>query len=146
MRLGGERDRSPVGRRRTGDPLADAQAHLPDLIGFAAEMRQLGVHLALSMFEASAAAFQLLEQLPASFVKIGPRYNEEALRTPPIREELRQIVSHAHARRMEVVAPRIENAHSAALLWTAGVDYIQGDFVQQPGQDLSFDFHAASIP
>jgi len=125
--------------------MTDAQAHLHDLIEFAAEMRKLGVHVALSAFEASASAFQLLDQIPASFVKIGPRYAEEGLRTPTIREELRQIVAHAHGKRMEVIAPRIENAQSAALLWTTGVDFIQGDFVQQPGQDLSFDFHAASI-
>jgi diguanylate cyclase (GGDEF)-like protein len=125
--------------------MADAQAHLHDLLEFAAEIRKLGVHVALSAFEASAIAFQLLDQVPASFVKIGPRYAEEGLRTPTIRDELRQIVAHAHGKRMEVIAPRIENAQSAALLWTTGVDFIQGDFVQQPGQDLSFDFHAASI-
>jgi EAL domain-containing protein (putative c-di-GMP-specific phosphodiesterase class I) len=125
--------------------MADAQAHLNDLAEFAGEMRGLGVHVALSAFEASAIAFQLLDQIPATFVKIGPRYTEEGLRTPAIRDELREIVAHAHAKRMEVIAPRIENAQSAALLWTAGVDFIQGDFVQQAGQDLSFDFHAASI-
>lgn len=125
--------------------LADAQAHLNDLVTFAAEARQLGVHIALAAFEASAIAFQLLDQVPATYVKVSPRYADEGLRTPATREELRQIVAHAHAKGREVIAPRIENAQSAALLWTAGVDFIQGDFVQQPGNDLSFDFHAASI-
>ena len=83
--------------------------------------------------------------MPASFVKVSPRYADEGLRTPPLREELRQVVAHAHGKKIEVIAPRIENAQSAAQLWTAGVDFIQGDFVQKPGQDLSFDFHAASI-
>jgi len=108
-------------------------------------MRKLGVHIALSGFEASAIAYQLLDVLPVSFIKVSPRYADEGLRTPATREELRQIVAQAHTRKKEVIAPRIENAQSAALLWTAGVDYIQGDFVQQPGQDLSFDFQAASI-
>jgi diguanylate cyclase (GGDEF)-like protein len=125
--------------------LADAQAHLNDLAAFAAEARKLGVHIGLSAFEASAIAFQVLDALPATFVKVGPRYADEGLRTPATREELRQIVTLAHAKGKEVIAPRIENAQSAALLWTAGVDYIQGDFIQQPGQDLSFDFQAASI-
>lgn len=138
-------------RRLDGDQLvvefrlADAQAHLHDLVAFAGELRKLGVHVALAAFEASAAALQLLAEVPARFVKISPRYSEEGLRTPALREELREIVAHAHAQSIEVIAPRIENAQSAALLWTAGVDYIQGDFVQQPGQELSFDFHAASI-
>jgi len=125
--------------------MADAQAHLHDLLAFTGEARKLGVQIALSSFESSAIAFQLLEQIPASFIKISPRYADEGLRTPATREELRQIVVHAHAKGKEVIAPRIENAQSAALLWSAGVDYIQGDFVQKPGQDLSFDFHAAAI-
>ena len=139
-------------RRLSGDQLviefrlADAQAHLHDLAAFAAEARKLEMHVALSGFEASAVAFQLLEQLPVSFIKISPRYVDEGLRSPAVREELRQIVTHARAQGKQVIAPRIENAQSAALLWTAGVDFIQGDFVQKAGQDLSFDFHAASIP
>ena len=42
------------------------------------------------------------------------------------------------------VAPLIEDAQTASLLWTTGVDYLQGDFIQQAGQDMSFDFHAAT--
>ena len=139
-------------RRLDGDQLviefglADAQAHVHDLAAFAVAARSLGIHIALAAFEASAAAFQLIEQLPASFIKISPRYVDEGLRIPAAREELRQIVVHARAKGRQVIAPRIENAQSAALLWTAGVDYMQGDFVQQAGQDLSFDFRAASTP
>ena len=126
--------------------LADAQSHLHDLAAFAEEVRKLEIHIALSGFEAGAMAFQLLEQLPVTFIKISPRYVDEGLRTPALREELRQIISHARAHGAQVIAPRVENAQSAAHLWTAGVDYMQGDFVQKAGQDLSFDFHAASIP
>lgn len=139
-------------RRLSGDQLviefrlADALAHLHDLAAFATEARKLEMHVALTDFEASAVAFQLLEQLPVSFVKVSPRYVDEGLRNPAVHEELHQIITHARAQGKQVIAPRIENAQSAALLWTAGVDYIQGDFVQKAGQDLSFDFHAASIP
>jgi len=139
-------------RRLDGDQLAiefrlaDAQAHRDDLAAFAAEARKLDIHIALSGFEAGAMAFQLLEQLPVTFIKISPRYVDEGLRTPAVREELRQIIGHARAQGKQIIAPRVENAQSAAQLWTAGVDYMQGDFVQKAGQDLSFDFHAASIP
>jgi EAL domain-containing protein (putative c-di-GMP-specific phosphodiesterase class I) len=81
-----------------------------------------------------------------TFIKISPRYVDEGLRSPAVREELRQIIGHARAQGKQVIAPRVENAQSAAQLWTAGVDYMQGDFVQKAGQDLNFDFHAASIP
>jgi diguanylate cyclase (GGDEF)-like protein len=124
--------------------LPEVLANLRDLSAFAKDLRELGVHLSLSMFDANPASFQLLEQLPVTFLKLSPRYSGEGLRNGQLREELRQIVAHAHERGSKVIAPRIEDAQSASLLWTTGIDYIQGDFVQQAGQDLSFDFHATT--
>ena len=37
----------------------------------------------------------------------------------------------------------ITDARAAAALWSAGVDFIQGNFVQRAGHDLAFDFHAS---
>jgi diguanylate cyclase (GGDEF)-like protein len=125
--------------------ISDAIAHLRDLAVFATAAKQHGVMLAISGFEANKIAFQLLEHLPADFIKVAARYVGEALATSITREELRQIVDHAHERGLRVIAPRIEDAQSAAVLWNAGVDFIQGDFVQQAGQDLSYDFRASAI-
>jgi len=76
--------------------------------------------------------------------KLAPRYIGGGLRDTSLREELRQLVAHVHGLGRKLIAPRIEDAQSASLLWTAGVDYIQGDFVQQAGQDMTFDFHTTA--
>jgi EAL domain-containing protein (putative c-di-GMP-specific phosphodiesterase class I) len=39
----------------------------------------------------------------------------------------------------------VEDARTAAMLWGTGVDLIQGDFVQAAGQELTFDFHGATL-
>ena len=59
------------------------------------------------------------------------------------RKELRDLVTLAHERSMQVIAPRVEDARGAAALWSAGVDFIQGNFVQRAAHDLAFDFHAS---
>jgi EAL domain-containing protein (putative c-di-GMP-specific phosphodiesterase class I) len=46
---------------------------------------------------------------------------------------------------MRVIAPLVEDARTAAGLWSTGVDFIQGDFVQQATQDLEFDFRASAM-
>ena len=124
--------------------LPEALARVQELTAYAAALGELGVTLAISAFEVSQAALQLLQQLPVTFIKLAPRYIGEGLRDPVMREELRQIVTAAHERGRKIIAPRIEDAQSASLLWTIGVDYIQGDFVQQAGHDMSFDFHATA--
>jgi EAL domain-containing protein (putative c-di-GMP-specific phosphodiesterase class I) len=57
---------------------------------------------------------------------------------------MRLIVNTAHEHDCKVIASRIEDAQSASQLWNVGVDYLQGDFVQQAGQDLVFDFNATT--
>lgn len=135
-------------RRLAGEQLVlefrlnDAIANLRELTAFIAALQGLGVTLSLSAFESNQTSLQLLQHLPVAFIKLAPRYIGDGLRNPALREELRQLVALAHEQDRKIIAPRIEDAQSASLLWTAGVDYIQGDFVQQAGQDMSFDFHA----
>ncbi|HET8941542.1 MAG TPA: EAL domain-containing protein [Rudaea sp.] len=122
----------------------DGLSYLRELSQFAAALGELDVKLSLTAFDAAPASAQLYERLPVAFLKLSSRYSGERLRDPKVREELQQIVAVAHAHGSKVIAPRIEDAQSASLLWNADVDYLQGDFVQQAGQELSFDFHAAT--
>ncbi|MBS0569294.1 MAG: GGDEF domain-containing protein [Proteobacteria bacterium] len=124
--------------------LPDVIAHVRETTAFATALRALDVGVSLSAFDANPASLQLLQHLPANYLKLAQRYSGTALRDAALREELRQIVVRAHDGGRRVIAPLIEDAQTASLLWTTGVDYLQGDFVQQAGQDLSFDFHAAS--
>jgi diguanylate cyclase (GGDEF)-like protein len=124
--------------------LDEAAAAVREVAAFANALRPLGVTLSLAGFDAEPATLQLLQHLPVAYLKLAPKYTGVGLRDPALREELRQIVVRAHDSDRRVIAPRIEDAQSASLLWNAGVDYLQGDFVQQAGQELSFDFNAAT--
>jgi diguanylate cyclase (GGDEF)-like protein len=122
----------------------EAAAAVREVAAFGNALRQLGVTLSLSGFDASPGALQLLQHLPVAFLKLASKYTGAALREAALRDELREIVVRAHDSDRRVIAPRIEDAQSASLLWNAGVDYLQGDFVQQAGQELVFDFHHAA--
>ncbi len=122
----------------------DVFEHVRQLARFGAEIGEYGVMLALSSFDANPPALQLLQHLPVKFVKLASRYSGESIRESHVREELRRIVDFAHQRDGKVIASHIEDAQTASLLWSAGVDYLQGDFVQKAAQELSFDFHATT--
>ena len=124
--------------------LPEVIAHVREATAFATALRALNVGVSLAAFDANPASLQLLQHLPANYLKLAQRYSGTALRDPALREELRQIVTRAHDGGRRVIAPQIEDAQTASLLWTTGVDYLQGDFIQQAGQDMSFDFHAAT--
>ena len=123
--------------------LANAGAALDDVGRYSTAIKALGLTLTLSGFEAGAVGEKLLEAFAVDFIKLSPRYvriDEDA-----VRNELRELVALAHERNMQVIAPRVEDARSAAALWSTGVDFIQGNFVQRAGHDLAFDFHASVI-
>ena len=120
---------------------ANAASATDDLARFATAIKPLGLTLTLSGFEAGAEGDALLDAVAVDFIKLSPRYvrvDDEA-----VRKELRDLVASAHGRNMQVIAPRVEDARGAAALWSAGVDFIQGNFVQRAGHDLAFDFHAS---
>lgn len=137
-------------RRIPGDSLAlefrlaDLLRHVDAALPFAASVRELGVRVVIDDLDASLDALQLLGSLPADYVKLADRYtlgNSAGGHA----EELKTLIRAAHDRSRYVMAAKVETAQSAALLWTLGVDLIQGNFVQQPGAELGFDFSASAL-
>ena len=39
------------------------------------------------------------------------------------------------------VVPMVENANVLSTLWQAGANYIQGHYLQEPSQDMNYDFN-----
>jgi len=38
------------------------------------------------------------------------------------------------------IAEFVQDAHSLAVLWQSGINYIQGNFLQEPSATLDYDF------
>ncbi|HEY0231666.1 MAG TPA: EAL domain-containing protein [Dokdonella sp.] len=123
--------------------LLDAATDEAAVERWADAVHALGASVTLAGVESGPRAERLLRMPSISYLKVAPRYlrfDDEA-----IRSELRALVEVAHEHGKRVIAPRVEDARGAAALWTAGVDFIQGNFVQQAGQELVFDFHASAL-
>jgi EAL domain-containing protein (putative c-di-GMP-specific phosphodiesterase class I) len=124
---------------------ADVLARLRQAGSFCQEVRQIGPRIALSGFEASMASYQLLQHVPLDFLVLSPKYVGAEGQSAKMRQELRQLIGYAKERDLRVVAPLVEDAQTAAALWSSGVDFIQGNFVQQATHDLEFDFSASAL-
>ncbi len=113
-------------------------AHAPAEAGrYSAAMQAAGAGFALSGFNDARDA-SLLDALRPGFVKLEP----DLLRIDDAdaRDRLRARIDALHEQGVRVIAPRVEDARGAAALCGAGVDFIQGNFVQAADSGFAFDF------
>jgi len=124
--------------------LGDALIHAVTLRQFCEQMVPAGVQLCLSQYEHGHDADRLLAQLPLGYVRLSARY-AEANSGSDIRDEMRVAIDRSHRLGLQVVGHRVEDPQAAATLWMSGIDYIQGNLVQQAAGELDFDFQHAVL-
>ena len=119
--------------------LDDALVHDVTLRHFGELLLPAGVRLCLSQFVHSPEAEALLQQLPLAYLRLSPRYCHAHSDTQ-LRDELRGVIDRAHRQGLQVIGPQVEDPQCAATLWMSGIDFIQGNLVQQAEVNLEFDF------
>ena len=124
--------------------LEDAVVHASTVRSFCETMVQHSVQFCLSQFEAGNQAEELVYQLPLSYVKLARKYTAGA-QTQELRDELKTLIGRAHRRGLLVIGHGVEDAQAAATLWMSGIDFIQGNLVQQADEDMNFDFNQAVL-
>ena len=124
--------------------LSDAVVHTGTLREFCSALVADGVQFCLSQFEPGPEVESLLEQLPLSLIKLAGKYSTGAL-SSAVRDELKVIIDRAHRRSLEVIGHGVEDPQAAATLWMSGVDFVQGNLVQQAADALDFDFNQAIL-
>ncbi len=94
----------------------------------------LGCRLAIQDFGAAANAPQIVQHVGAHFVKLDRRLMVDLPKSPEHQSKLRELCSIAHAAGRKTIAQFVEDAASMAVLFTLGVDFVQGNFLSEPEQ------------
>ncbi len=111
----------------------ESRAHLRTLVELAPALKALGPRLSLAGVDAEAITAGLIEHLPLDYVKLSANLRGA---------DLAAVVHAAHARKLRVIAPCIEDVSAAERLGDAGADLLQGNFVRQPGTAMDHPFLA----
>ncbi len=119
--------------------VADVVAAPGDVARYAESVRALGCGFVLSDFEAGQES--LLHGMTVDAVRLSARHLR--LGEAQARADLKALVEYLHEQGVRVIAPRVDGADVAAALFGAGVDYVQGNFVQPVNDGFDFDFREA---
>ncbi len=117
----------------------DALIHAISLQEFSAKMVPAGVQLCLGHYRPGTEVDALLSQLPLGFVRLAPDFSS-GLTDNSVRDRMREAIDRAHRSGLLVIGQQVEDPQAAATLWMSGIDFIQGNLVQEAAGDLEFDF------
>ncbi|MEW9570994.1 EAL domain-containing protein [Rhodanobacter sp. Si-c] len=99
---------------------------------FVTAWKQLGGRFALEQFGSGLNSFQLLNHIDADYLKIDRSYMADLPQHPENQKKVAELCQQAHALKKQTIAEWVEDATSTSLLFAAGVDFVQGNFLQVP--------------
>ena len=109
---------------------------------FAKGLQQLRCALALDDFGTGLDPFQLLKHVSADYLKIDRGFMENITSNGENQEAVKNLTDTAHSMNKLMVAQFVEDPNALSVLWGMGVNYIQGNFLQAPSEELNYDFSA----
>lgn len=118
---------------------ADIRAHAGRTRQLVEGLRQIRCRLALDRYEADASCRDLTQGTPFDFAKLPPDVTRNLHDDPERLERLRGVVFELERRGVRSVATGVEDSRTLAYLWTLGVDYAQGFFLQEPSDAIAYD-------
>ncbi|CAN7263721.1 EAL domain-containing protein [Pseudoxanthomonas sp. LjRoot143] len=121
-------------------PEAKVFTHLRQAQAFQSAAAKLGCQVGLEHFGAGLDSFQLLSHFQPTFLKIDRVFSEDLGKNTEHQQKIREIAERAQALGILTVAEHVQDAATMAFLFTASVDYVEGNFLAAPGPAMNYDF------
>ena len=99
---------------------------------FVKGLDQIHCGFALEQFGSGLNSFQLLKHIPAHYLKIDRNYMADLPKNKENQEKIKEICDQAHHAGKLTVAEFVEDAASMSILFSCGVNFVQGNFLQEP--------------
>ncbi|MCF6283110.1 MAG: EAL domain-containing protein [Candidatus Polarisedimenticolaceae bacterium] len=104
-------------------------------------LQKIKCPLAIDHFGHAKNPEKLFKSLPIKFIKFAPDFMHDLANNQEKQDTLNAINKLAHSFDIKTVATGVEDASSLAILWTIGVNYIRGYFLQEPSHSFDYDFN-----
>ena len=106
---------------------------------FVSAVKTLGCTFALEQFGSGLNSFQLLKHVQADYLKIDRSFLADLPKHKDNQQRVREICEEAREQGRLTVAEWVQDAASTSILFTCGVDFVQGNFLQEPEKVVSHE-------
>lgn len=121
-------------------PESKVVTHLKQAKFFQKGLEQLKCGFALEQFGSGLNSFQLLKHVGANYVKLDRTFMSDLAKNTEHQAKIREMCEQARAMARMTVAEFVEDAASMSILFSCGVNFVQGNFLAEPEKVMSYDF------
>lgn len=118
----------------------DANNFMKQAKEFAKAVHELHAKVSICQFGCALNPFNTLKHIDVDYVKIDGSFTEELQKKDEAKEEVKEMIKSLQSAGKLTIVPLVENAGVLATLWQAGVNYIQGYYLQAPVPEMNYDF------
>ena len=118
----------------------DAATYIRQTREFVEGLKNLHCRSSLSRFGLAAEPFEVLGHIPVDFVKLDGTLIETLDKNPDKKGTVTDLVRELQNAGKLTIVPMVESASLLSTLWQAGVNYIQGHYLQEPSTNMDYDF------
>ncbi|MBV6848474.1 GGDEF/EAL domain-containing response regulator [Xanthomonas euvesicatoria] len=121
-------------------PESKVFTHLRNAQQFLAAVSAMECKVGLEQFGSGLDSFQLLAHFHPAFLKLDRGITGDIASARESQEKIREITSRAQPAGILTMAEFVADAQSMSSFFSAGVDYVQGDFVAPTGPLMNYEF------
>lgn len=118
----------------------DANNYMKQAKDFTKSVHELHCKVSIAQFGCALNPFNTLKHIDTDYVKIDGSFTEEIQKSEDAKNEVKEMVKSLQSAGKLTIIPLVENAAVLATLWQAGVNYIQGYYLQAPVPEMNYDF------
>ncbi|MCW8934510.1 MAG: EAL domain-containing protein [Gammaproteobacteria bacterium] len=106
----------------------------------AKSLQALNCGFALDDFGTGSNPFELLKHIPADYLKLERSFMNDLSTSTENQEAVKAITEKAMEMNKLTIAQCVQDATSLSVLWGMGINFIQGNFLQEASAELDYDF------
>jgi EAL domain-containing protein (putative c-di-GMP-specific phosphodiesterase class I) len=106
-------------------------------------LHQLRIKAGLDHFGLAPNYANLLRYAEVDYLKIDGNLIRNIAQNEENQARVKEITAMAQEVNKKTIAEFVEDANTLSTLWSCGIDYIQGYFLQEPGTEMNYDFNAS---
>lgn len=122
---------------------SDAAVNLMEVSQFVRGLQRLGCQTCLKHFGSSPNSEHVRRELNTAFIKLDGSHVQDLENRLLDLEALKAMLEPLKAQGKLIIAPLVESTRVISDLYAAGVHLIQGYYLQQPREQMDYDFFDA---